>query len=168
MSVGELNQNKNHIMMLKAIIDQKSANQIDYYIAGEGDQRKALIDYATVHHYSGLHLLGYRNDIAELLSTMDLFAFPSLREGLPVSLMEAMASSLPCIVSDIRGNHDLIDQYGGILVKPTPESFSQGLQYLLDHRDLWPSMGEHNKQVVSAYDFKVVQRELDEFYNIFE
>ena len=55
-----------------------------------------------------LHLLGYRTDISELYNSADIFVFPSIREGLSVSLMEAMASGLPCIVSKIRGNVDLI------------------------------------------------------------
>ena len=66
-----------------------------------------------------VHLLGYRRDIAEICKASDLFAFPSYREGLSVALMEAMASGLPIICSDIRGNRDLIiDGKGGYLVKP--------------------------------------------------
>ena len=64
-----------------------------------------------------VHLLGFRNDIAELNYSADLFILPSLREGLNVSLMEAMACHLPCIASNIRGNNDLIkDTIGGYLV----------------------------------------------------
>ena len=62
-----------------------------------------------------VHLLGYRRDIAELNHAADVFCFPSLREGLSASLMEAMASGLPVICSRIRGNTDLIDGNGGAL-----------------------------------------------------
>ena len=54
-------------------------------------------------------LLGKRSDIPELLNAADVFVFPSLQEGLPVALMEAIACGCFCIASRIRGNVDLID-----------------------------------------------------------
>ena len=55
-------------------------------------------------------LLGYRRDVIEILKTADLFIFPSKREGLPVSVIEAMAAGLPVIASNVRGNRDLIEK----------------------------------------------------------
>lgn len=63
-------------------------------------------------------LLGYRTDVSELYAVSDAFIFPSFREGLSVSLMEAMVSGLPVVVSKIRGNTDLIDDNGGLLFNP--------------------------------------------------
>ena len=60
-----------------------------------------------------VHFLGYRNDVKELYEMSDCFVMPFFREGLSRSIMEAMASGLPCIVSDIRGNRDLIDDKKG-------------------------------------------------------
>lgn len=56
-----------------------------------------------------VEFLGYRQDVKEILKASDIFCFPSKQEGLPVALMEAMASGLPVICSDIRGNKDLIE-----------------------------------------------------------
>ena len=53
-------------------------------------------------------LTGYRTDVADFYKMADVFLFPSFREGLSVSLMEAMAAGLPCIASRIRGNVDLL------------------------------------------------------------
>ena len=55
-----------------------------------------------------MKLLGHRNDVCELYKAADVFVFPSFQEGLPVSVMEAMAMGKPCVVSNIRGNTDLI------------------------------------------------------------
>lgn len=52
--------------------------------------------------------LGYRKDVFEIYRIADIFVFPSIREGMPVALMEAMASNLPVICSNIRGNRELI------------------------------------------------------------
>lgn len=110
-SVGELSVRKNHKTVVSAL--QKLSNEYWYVIVGRGDLEDEL---KSLDNTGRLKLLGYRNDIAELLHASDLFVFPSIQEGLPVSLMEAMASGLPVVCSDIRGNDDLVDDgYGGFL-----------------------------------------------------
>ena len=61
-------------------------------------------------HTGRLKLVGYKSDIADLLHASDLFVFPSFQEGLPVALMEAMASGIPVVCSEVRGNIDLVDE----------------------------------------------------------
>ena len=91
-----------------------------------------------------LHLLGYRTDVAELYAMADIFVFPSLREGLSVSLMEAMSSGLPCVVSKIRGNVDLIQaEKGGFLCSPASAwEFAEAISKLSDDRKLRYKMGK--------------------------
>ncbi len=109
LSVGELNKNKNHEIVLRSIAKINNP-KIKYMIAGQGDLDGYLIELAN-HLGIGdkVNLLGFRKDIPELLNSSDLYILPSLREGLNVSLLEAMASGLPCIGSKIRGNADLKD-----------------------------------------------------------
>ena len=112
LSVGELNHNKNHEMVIRAIAEM----EVYYVIAGRGNLQKylqELIDDLGITHR--VKLLGFRTDIAELCKTADMLVFPSIREGLPVSLMEAMACGMPIACTRIRGNVDLIDENGGIL-----------------------------------------------------
>ncbi|MBQ8859975.1 MAG: glycosyltransferase family 4 protein [Ruminococcus sp.] len=117
-SVGELNDNKNHQVMIKALARLDDPT-IHYAIAGVGEKKEYLIKLAQELGVSEqVHFLGFRNDIFELNCCVDIFCFPSFREGLSASLMEAMASSLPCVVSHIRGNVDLIDDKGGALFDP--------------------------------------------------
>lgn len=103
-SVGELSKRKNHEIVIKALKDKKN---ITYIICGQGDLKDYLNDLAKQYNVD-LRLLGFRSDRIELMKISDIFVFPSLQEGLPVALMEAMACELPCIVSNIRGNNDLI------------------------------------------------------------
>lgn len=106
LSVGELNDNKNHQTVIKAISQVKELN-IFYVIAGVGDKKTYLESLAKELNVN-LKLLGYRKDVKELYKAADLFIHPSYREGLPVALMEALASNCSCIASDIRGNVDLV------------------------------------------------------------
>lgn len=123
LSVGELNINKNHQIVLKALAHLHD-KKIHYLLAGRGDLKSELLLLADKLGISEqFHLLGYRTDINELDKIANVFVLPSIREGLNVSVMEAMASGRPCIVSDIRGNRDLIDnEKGGYLVDPLNEN----------------------------------------------
>ncbi|WP_256661383.1 glycosyltransferase family 4 protein [Enterococcus faecium] len=108
LSVGELNRNKNHTMVIEALKQFKDKN-FKYFICGVGS-----LDYALKEKIKNsdleekVVLLGYRTDVLEIMKISDLFVFPSKREGLPVSVMEAMSIGLPVVASNIRGNMDLI------------------------------------------------------------
>lgn len=108
LSVGEINDNKNHKIVIDTLYKLNDPTVI-YMIAGIGnklcDLKKIVKDYGIEKQ---VKFLGYRNDIAELYKVSDVFIFPSKREGLSVALMEAISSEIPCIVSNIRGNNDLI------------------------------------------------------------
>lgn len=119
-SVGELNKNKNHEVIIKAIGAMKEVQNVHYIIAGQGPLDKYLLSLAERYGLENrVHLLGFRNDVIELLKSSDCFALPSLREGLSVALMEAIACNLPVICSNIRGNSDLtIHGRNGYLFDP--------------------------------------------------
>ena len=105
LSVGELSQRKNHSVIVEALnrIDDKN---VFYVIAGKGKQKDSL---HQIDKTGRVKLIGYRSDIWELFCATDIFVLPSIQEGLPVALMEAMAHGLVCVASNIRGNNDLID-----------------------------------------------------------
>ena len=110
MSVGELSKRKNHQIVIKALAKLKKKD-IYYLICGQGKEENNLRYLAKdlgIEKY--ILLLGYRNDVDQLYKIADLFIFSSLQEGLPVALMEAMASGVPCIANNIRGNNDLIEE----------------------------------------------------------
>ena len=108
LSVGELNKNKNHETVLQALSELKDKNFI-YLICWRGVLKEYLErKIQELHLENKAKLLGYRSDVIKILKTADLFIFPSKREGLPVSVIEAMAAGLPVIASNVRGNRDLI------------------------------------------------------------
>lgn len=115
LSVGELNKNKNHQLVIRAISRLKN-DKIHYVIAGQGVQYQSLRKLANKLHVS-LHLLGFREDIPQLLSISDIFTFPSKREGLGLALVEALVAGKTAVASRIRGPKDIIqNEEGGILV----------------------------------------------------
>lgn len=108
-TVGELIDRKNQDILLDAMkfLSDKGAVLL---IAGDGrNAGKLKLRIEKEGLLDTVKLLGYRTDVGELLKAADCFVFPSLQEGLPGALMEAMASGLPCIASNIRGNSDVLD-----------------------------------------------------------
>lgn len=164
LSVGELNQNKNQEIVVRAIAKLKNP-KIHYFIAGKGDKEQYLTDLAAELGVN-LHLLGYRMDVIELLNAADVFAFPSFREGLSVALMEAMAAKLPCVASEIRGNVDLINEHGGYLCKPDDvNAFYAGFKELSDSKKR-KSMGEYNQAVMRDFDIHRIMEMVSKVYNV--
>ena len=113
-----------------------------------------------------IHFLGYRDDIKSLLSISDCFLFSSFQEGLPRSLMEAMASGLPCVVSNIRGNTDLIvDGHNGFLCPADDASaFCDALKTIISDSNLRNLMRKNNLIAIKPFDVENVKKEMDIIY----
>lgn len=156
-SVGELNENKNNQVIVRALGKLKDRN-VHYVLCGVGNKEpelKALVQEVGVAN--NVHFLGYRTDVKELMNTSDIFVMPSFREGLSRSIMEAMASGLPCIASKIRGNVDLLeDGKGGFLV-PVDDTdvIAEKLKVLASDAELRKKMSERN--LVRILDFDTVK-----------
>lgn len=167
LSVGELNENKNHetvIRSLTALNDPK----IFYIIAGRGSKKKQLENVISeLGLKDNVCLIGYRSDVNELLAAADIFVFPSHREGLPVALMEAMACGLPIACSRIRGNTDLIDEEkGGFTFDPqSTESTANALNKLL--KSDYKAMGLYNGEKINSYGLEKVKNEMKKIYEEF-
>lgn len=162
LSIGELNTNKNHSAVIKAI----AGMDITYAIAGRGDKDSELQALALEQGVD-LRLLGYRNDVADLYYAADAYILPSLREGLNVSLMEAMASGKPCLCGKIRGNVDLIeDRVGGYLfdthdIASIQDAIKKTLSMTEDGRK---AMGQTNQEKIKNFDKSIVEKIMREQY----
>lgn len=115
-SMGDLIERKNYDTAIRAIAEAKNPT-LQYFICGKGPEEENLKALAgSLGVSEQMRFLGFRSDIKELLTAVDVFLFTSKQEGLPRSMMEAMASGLPVICSKIRGNTDLIQEgQGGFL-----------------------------------------------------
>lgn len=163
LSVGELNNNKNHETIIRAIADMN----VYYIIAGRGELHKHLenlIDSLKLNNR--VKLLGFRSDVKELYEAADMFVFPSFREGLSISLMEAMAAGVPVVASRIRGNVDLIeDGVNGFLCDPQDvDCFTNKIRQLLDEPDLVEKFRRNSLQKIKGYDKRIVARQLLRIY----
>ena len=167
MSVGELTKRKNHMVVIDALARLKEYD-ILYVICGDGPLKARLRAKAEeLGVRDRVKLLGFRKDIAELHKAADIFVFPSLQEGLPVALMEAMASGLPIVASKIRGNEDLIsNNQGGYLVNPTDsEQVAKAIEKMIQNPEKREKMEERNLEIITKYGQETVLQKMDEFFD---
>lgn len=163
-TVGELAPGKNHQAVIRAL---PSLPDVRYEIYGEGSCMESLVELAKQCGVEDrVCFAGYCSDIVERLHRVDAFVFPSLREGMPVAVMEAMASGLPVIALDIRGCRELVvDGKGGFLLKTdVPEALAQSIQALQGDRKRTKEMGDYNRARMRKYDKAVVREEMREIY----
>ena len=165
-SVGELDDNKNHITVIKALAMLEHKN-FKYVVCGVGPNKEMLEQYAQERCLENKVILaGYRSDIPDILNAADIFVFPSFHEGMPVSALEAMAAGLPIVCSKIRGNVDIVkNEENGYLFEPCDENTLSGLmKILLDDKDKRISMGQKNKELVKPFSLDNVKNELIDIY----
>lgn len=166
LSVGELNSNKNHEVIIKAISKINKQN-IHYFVAGEGIYKDYLLDLSKkLNLKNNIHILGFRNDIAELNNSADLFAFPSKREGLGLAAIEAMSSGIAIITSNTRGINDYSKNYiTGLKFKYNDiDGFANGIKKLMNDPILRKHLGDNCKRIAKEFDKKNTIKTMKEIY----
>lgn len=165
LSVGEVNKNKNHRVVIEAlgILERKD---IYYIICGRGpldSEYKAMASQLEIEKQ--VILAGYRIDVADFYKAADVFVFPSFREGLPVSVMEAMASGLPVIATKIRGSSDIIkENINGFLVAPNDVTeFAKAID-LICNVDKMVQMSEANVISSKEFDLSSILKQYHDIY----
>ncbi|MFF2888904.1 glycosyltransferase family 4 protein [Paenibacillus sp. NPDC057967] len=165
---AEFNANKNHELLLRAMAKLKdSVPSARLLLAGEGpllDECRALAVQLGIAPQ--VDFLGYRNDLHQLIPMCDVAVASSLREGLPVNIMEAMACGLPVVATRNRGHGELVlEGKTGFVVEPgDPDEFASRLLLLFRFRDTRLRMGEHGLARVKDYSLDRVLEELKELY----
>lgn len=167
LSVGELNKNKNHETIIKAIAKLHNSN-IHYLICGQGpleDYFKKMIEKLKLQNQ--VHLLGFRSDIDEICKTADVFAFPSKREGLGLAALEAMASGLPLITSNVHGIVDYSKNgETGFSCKPNDvDAYSKSIEVLINDENMRKTMGVFNSERVKEFDINKIKLAMQDIYS---
>ena len=132
-----------------------------YYICGTGKLYISLQNLIRDLNLSNqVFLLGYRTDVADLYRCADLFLFPSFREGLSVSVMEAIAAKVPVLCSRIRGNVDLVEEglFDPHSVKEIQKTAENFLNYSTQHKIT--IIKEKNFEKLEQFDICVVNKML--------
>ena len=167
-SAGELVKNKNHSVVIKAIA-RLSRDDIYYSICGEGPYRpelEKLIEHLGLTNR--VFLRGYREDMAWMWRTADLSIFPSLREGMGMAALEAMASSVPLVVADNRGTREYIsDGNNGFACRAdSPEEFAKAILKMYEDANLRRALSANALVTVNRFTLEQSEAKMREIYSI--
>ncbi len=166
LSVGELNENKNHETIIRAIATLKDRN-VQYWIAGTGDSKERLERMIIeLELKEQVHLLGFREDVFEVMKAADCFVFPSRREGLGMAALEAMAAGLPLITSNVHGINDYsVEGVTGYKCAPDDiAGFARAIQMMRIDLKVAQQMGSNNIKTAKSYDIEQSKIEMRRIY----
>lgn len=155
-TIGELNKNKNHQVVIRAI-KQLNRDDIYYTIYGRGKNKEkleVLIKSLDLEKY--VQLKGYTLEPERVLEQADCFAFPSVREGLGMAALEALACKVPVISSDNRGTREYMKNgYNGVVCfSNNPNEYAKAIEDLAASEEKRVLMGENGKITAEKYGIK--------------
>lgn len=168
--VGRLEKQKGISYLIEAIpkIAEKYSN-IKLLIAGSGEEETALKNLAKSLRISEkITFLGYVNDPLSVINQMDVFVLPSVWEGFPYVLLEAMLLKKPIVATDIFGIQEIIsNNKNGILVKPkSPDSIAKAIIELLTDKKKAKKLGEAAyKKVIKHYTLEGTVSKIQTLYS---
>ena len=164
--VGNFTAAKNHLFLLEVFQEIVKRNaEARLLLVGGGEGMGAVKEKAqTMSLQDRIIFAGVRSDVDRLLQAMNVFVFPSLYEGLPVTIIEAQASGLPCVISN-RVSDECIVTKGLVSSMPLEASSAQWAEHVLQQ-----SFREHEnymKEIKDAgYDISAEAKKLENFYLI--
>lgn len=158
--VGELNDNKNQDVIIKAIGSLKDeCPGLKALFMGIGEKSDYLMKLCNqVNADDRIQFLGYRSDIDRILSACDLGISASIREGLGLNIIEEMASGLPIVASENRGHKDVVAENCGILVSPdSVEEFAKAILTYYKSSEKCEAASVNNLERCKQFDVEVVK-----------
>lgn len=167
--VGELSYRKQQDLLIKVVsLIKEEIPQIKLLLVGDGER---LTEYEELVKKLGVEknveFLGYRKDVPQLMMISDLAISTSRQEGLPVNVMEAMATGLPLIVTNCRGNRDLVysGENGFVVEVDDVTACATNILKLFHSNDLRQEFANKSRELIEEYSLDHVIGEMKEIYS---
>jgi glycosyltransferase involved in cell wall biosynthesis len=167
-SIGRLHEQKGHVYLLCAL-EQLASEFPDVLLllVGDGPLRNTIeAEIISRNLMSKVNLMGYREDIRDILSITDIFILPSLYEGFPYIILESMAAGNSLIVTDVGGNSEsVINGITGIVVPPKNVDYLyKAIVSLVKNPSKRKEMGEKGRQEVLIFSKEVMLQKTISLY----
>lgn len=171
--VGSLRPEKNYSFLIK-IVEKINDPNIHYCICGgiykvenSGSNNRYFISTEQFSKYSNIHFLGLRTDVPAILNECDVYLSCSIREGLPISALEAFICGIPCVLSPIYQHKAISDGIANcyIPVNFDSESFANSICQALSCKESHDSIYEKRKNNLRRFDICRCAKQYVEFYN---
>ncbi|WP_255551470.1 glycosyltransferase family 4 protein [Sporosarcina sp. E16_8] len=165
--IAELSARKNHFFLLgnwKSIVAKCPTAHL--VLVGTGKSEKEIKEYIESNRIPNVHLIGFRSDINQIISSSDIVTLVSKHEGLPKCLMEAMACAKIVVTTNVRGSRDLVEHEStGIVVGlGDGASLVESFVTVLRSKQLRLNYGRNGLQKIQNYSLHCVLQEMDDIY----
>lgn len=165
-SVCRFHPIKNHIFLVKAFekVVEKNKN-VKLAFVGDGETKQKVEEYVNEHELNNnIIFLGKRDDVNDLLNKSKVFVLGSLMEGLPLTILEAMAVGLPIIATSVGGVVDIVKKDNGVLVESgNVEEMAKAFITYLDDKKVKKD-GEISEKYSKQYGIKEVVKNYEQIY----
>lgn len=171
-SVGELNENKNHSIVLRTLFTMREQGEdishIKYVICGDGFFRDKLPKWIKMLKLEeNVKLYGYCKDVRPILGCADIFAFPSIREGLGQAGLEALAMGIPVLATENRGTREYIEDgvNGYFCDAKNVQSWTTGIKKIQSmSEDEYNTMKKNCRESVKQFELKNTEAIMKDVY----
>ncbi len=165
--VAEISKRKRQTYLLKCLAKMNLTN-IKVLLVGDNILKNNI--YKLIKKYNleeNVKILGFRSDVEDIFDITDLVISVSMQEGLPLNIMEAMKKQKPIIVTDCRGNRDLINNgVNGIIVPiNNPDLLIKNINDLKNNKDFAKKLGKKNKYLADEYSIDKILPKYVKIYN---
>jgi len=137
----------NTVLQRRTVLEGQS---LDIILIGSGENpdKEKMYDYDKKYNLDNVHLIEFLPEAVKYLKAFDIFVLPSLKEGLPYTIIEAMAAEIPIIATEVGGIPEMIkDQSTGLLVKPKNSlRLAEKISYLINNPETAKQMGGKARQ----------------------
>ena len=164
--VGRFSEQKNHIGLVWAFYNlHKEIPNTTLELVGDGEKKESISSLVEqLGLKDSVHFLGLNSNVGALLFDSDIFVLPSLYEGIPMTIIEAMATGLPIIATNVGGLSDMITSYeNGILIS-APEDLKNACLTLINNKELRERIGMNAFVSSNAFSSKTMALKYSEIY----
>lgn len=167
---AELHPNKNILNSMRAVAqhNESSDQKIFYVVMGDGELKEPLAQYIRESAFENcIKLLGYKPESRTYLNGFDVFLLPSIKEGLPYSILEAGYAGIPVVASSVGGIPEIIDSgKSGLLVKPNDsEALRDALRLICRNENMRVDFARELKErVLTLFSVKQMIDETSRLY----
>ena len=142
---------------------------VRFFVVGEGELQPPLQKQARALDLGDRFVFsGFMRDVAAALSALDIVVFPSLWEGTPLTVFEALAMGKPIVATDADGLLDVLTDRQDALIVPKADAvaLANAIVYLLEHREVAESLAAESRKTGQRYDIAAFVRKMERLYDL--
>lgn len=164
--IGRFSEQKNHYGLIRAFDKFHSKhNNSELWLIGDGETKKETEEYVGEHGLSScVSFVGLSDNVFPYLASCDIFALPSLYEGVPMTLIEAMGSGLPIVASPVGGVCDMLNRNSSLLVRPDIDEIADAFEAYYSDEELRKRHGHEALKLSAAFSAEQMARNYSEVY----